>query len=107
MRTYWSWRSRTSCARRHDSSSFRLQSFTGFGHQDVAVGGGERVVIADDGDQLGIALDGLDQGPARAEQQTEAPGGLGGFPEGGDQERALVCVDHEVAQSEEPEVGVR
>ncbi len=83
-----------------------VQSLTRLGHQGVTGGGGEGHVVADGGDQLGIALDGLDQGPARSEQQAQAPGGFGGFPEGGDQERALVGVHDEVAQAEEPEVGV-
>ena len=66
------------------------QSLAGLGHQGVTGGRGERLVVADGGDQLGIALDGLDQCPARSEQQAQAPGRLGRLPEGGDQQRALV-----------------
>ena len=106
MRTCWSCRIRTSWARRHDSSVVSAQPLSGLGYQDVPWGGGQRGVVGQGGDELGIALDRLDQCPAGPEQQAQAPGGLGGLPKRGDQKSAMVRVHDKVAKTQEPEVGV-
>ena len=81
MRTCWSWRMRTSCARRHDSSSLRCNRSPASATRRSRGRGRQGVVVADGGDELGIALDGLDERPARPEQQAQAPGRFGGLPE--------------------------
>ncbi len=82
------------------------QAFAGFVHQVGPGSGGEGPVVVEDGDQLGVVLDGFGHDAARPQDQAQATGGLGGLAERGDHEGAVMAPDDESAEPEKAEVGI-